>query len=66
MSLVSEKIKQDLEAKSGIQSEIIHLTNFYHPIRGNLRRMTQERKNSIVLREEADDEAKDKNKRDIL
>lgn len=38
MSTVAHKIQDELAAKAGISSSILNLVDFYHPIRGNLRR----------------------------
>ena len=38
MSTVAAQIKNELKIKSGVESVILNLIDFYVPIRGNLRR----------------------------
>lgn len=38
MSTVAQSMKNELRDKAGIQSEIIHVIDFYVPLRGNMRR----------------------------
>lgn len=38
MSTVAHKIQDELKSKSGIESVILNLIDFYVPIRGNMRR----------------------------
>jgi len=56
MSTVANSIKEDLRSKSGIEAQILNLIDFYQPQRGNLRRVTRERKNSIMLTDDQNEE----------
>jgi hypothetical protein len=49
MSTVAKNIKDELYEKSGIETEILNLIDFYVPLRGNLRREGRSRAGSIVI-----------------
>lgn len=48
MSTVAKQIQRDLLEKNKTKSEIINLSDFYNPIRGNLRRGRSRAGSSIV------------------
>ena len=51
MSTVAKSIKDELYNKSGIQTEILNLIDFYLPLRGNMRREGRSRAGSLVINE---------------
>jgi len=51
MSTVARKIQEELKSKSGISSAILNLSDFYVPIRGNMRRKHRSRTGSINMEE---------------
>lgn len=51
MSTVARKIQEELKSKSGISSAILNLSDFYVPIRGNMRRKNRSRANSMNVEE---------------
>ena len=55
MSTVAKNIMDDLYNKSGIEAQILNLIDFYKPMRGNLRRVTRERKNSLLPSDDKDE-----------
>jgi hypothetical protein len=50
MSTVAHKIQDELKSKSGINSAILNMRDFYVPIRGNMRR-NRNRTGSMNLEE---------------